>query len=109
MLLRDLISRKKILFDLKKNIPDKLLNHDVCGISANSKDIRNNYIFVAIKGQNFDGSDFIHEAKKMVPFLLFQTNPKMKMLYLLTKYQLDSYILSYLLLFMKSNRKKSLE
>ena len=76
MLLRDLISRKKILFDLKKNIPDKLLNHDVCGISANSKDIRNNYIFVAIKGQNFDGSDFIHEAKKNGAFLVVSNKSK---------------------------------
>ena len=70
MLLKDLISRKKIIFDLLKNIPEKLLNNDVCGISVNSKDIKNNFIFVAIKGQNFDGSDFILEAKKNGAFLV---------------------------------------
>ena len=70
MLLIDLISRKKILFDLLKNIPKKLLNHKVSGISINSKDIKNDYIFVAVKGQKFDGSDFILEAKKNGAFLV---------------------------------------
>ena len=52
MLLRNLISRKKILLNLFKNIPDKLLNHNVNGISGNSKKIKKDYIFVAIKGEN---------------------------------------------------------
>ena len=70
MLLKDLISRKKILFDLLKDIPEKLLNNNVSGISVNSKDVKNNFIFVAIKGQKFDGSDFIFEAKKNGAFLI---------------------------------------
>ena len=70
MLLKDLISRKKILFDLLKDIPEKLLNNNVSGISVNSKDVKNNFIFVAIKGQKFDGSDFIFEAKKNGAFLV---------------------------------------
>ena len=70
MLLKDLISKKRMLYDLFKNIPENILNHDVCGISANSKEIKNNYIFVAIKGQKFDGSDFIFEARKNGAFLI---------------------------------------
>ena len=75
MLLKDLISRKKNLFDLFKNIPQKLLYHNVCGVSANSKEIKNNYIFVAIKGQKFDGSDFILEARKNGAFLIISDKP----------------------------------
>ncbi len=73
MLLRDLISRKKNLLNLLKNIPEKFLNHNVSGISANSKDIKNDYIFVAIKGQKFDGSDFVLEAKKNGAFLVISS------------------------------------
>ena len=49
MLLKDLISKNKILLDLLKNVPDKILNHNINGISGNSKNIKNNYIYVAIK------------------------------------------------------------
>ena len=42
MLLKDLISRKKILFDLLKDIPEKLLNNNVSGISVNSKEVKKN-------------------------------------------------------------------
>ncbi len=69
MLLKDLISKKKILLDLLKNLPDKLLNHHVSGISGNSKNIKKNYIFVAIKGNKLDGSNFILEAKQNGAFL----------------------------------------
>ena len=70
MLLKDLISRKNILFNLLNNIPDKLLNHNVNGISRDSKKIKKDYIFVAIKGSKFDGSDFIPEAKRNGAFLV---------------------------------------
>ena len=40
MILKDLISKNKILSDLFKNIPDKILNHNVNGISGNSKNIK---------------------------------------------------------------------
>ena len=40
MLLKDLISKNKILLDLLKNIPNKLLNHNINGISGNSKNIQ---------------------------------------------------------------------
>ena len=70
MLLKDLISKNKILFDLLKNVPDKLLNHNINGISGNSKNIKNDYIFVAIKGFQINGSDFINEAKENGAFLI---------------------------------------
>ena len=70
MILKDLISKNKILSDLFKNIPDKTLNHIVNGISGNSKNIKNDYIFVAIKGAQFDGSDFITEARQNGAFLI---------------------------------------
>ncbi len=70
MLLIDLISRKKLLLNLLKDIPDELLNHKVNGISADSKKIKDGYIFVAIKGEKFDGSDFIPEAKQNGAFLI---------------------------------------
>ena len=70
MLLKDLISKNKILFNLLKNVPDKILNHNVNGISGNSKNIKNDYIFVAIKGLQFDGADFINEARQNGAFLI---------------------------------------
>ncbi len=70
MLLKDLISKNKILFDLLKNIPEKILNHNVNGISGNSKNVRDDYVFVAIKGIQFNGSDFINEAKENGAFLI---------------------------------------
>ena len=74
MLLRDLISRKKVLSDLLKEIPNSLLNHNVNGISADSKKIKKDFIFVAIKGEKFDGSDFILEAKENGAFLIIENN-----------------------------------
>ena len=70
MILKDLISKNKILSDLFKNIPEKTLNNNVNGISGNSKNIKNDYIFVAIKGAHFDGSDFIDEARQNGAFLI---------------------------------------
>ena len=49
MLLKDLISKNKILLDLLKNVPDKILNHNVNGISGNSKNIKNDYILLLLK------------------------------------------------------------
>ena len=70
MLLKDLISKNKILLDLLKNVSDEILNHNVRGISGNSKNIENDFIFVAIKGTHFDGSDFINEARQNGAFLI---------------------------------------
>ena len=70
MLLKDLISKNKILLNLLKNVSEKILNHNVNGISGNSKNIKNDYVFVAIKGIHFNGSDFINEARQNGAFLI---------------------------------------
>ena len=46
------------------------LLHEVKGISSNSKEIKKDYIFVAIKGEKFDGADFITEAENNGAFLI---------------------------------------
>lgn len=70
MLLKDIISKNKILSDLLNNASDKILNHNVNGISGNSKNVKNDYIFIAIKGAQFNGSDFIDEARQNGAFLV---------------------------------------
>ena len=64
MQLKDLISKNEDFKNVFKSIDIGLLNSIVCGISSNSKNISKDYIFVAIKGENFDGSNYIEEAKK---------------------------------------------
>ena len=39
-------------------------NVNIKGISTNSTEMRNNYIFGAIKGKNFNGENFMREYKK---------------------------------------------
>ena len=78
MLLRNLISKNKYLKRLIKNIPEDLLNHNVKGISENSKTVKEDYIFVAIEGKNFDGADYIGEAKKNGAFLVIANKSKNK-------------------------------
>ena len=62
MLLKEIISNNSILkkeLNLKNN---NFLDLEVLGITANSKKVHQGYIFVAIKGINFDGNRFINEA-----------------------------------------------
>ncbi|MFL2830914.1 MAG: Mur ligase domain-containing protein [Candidatus Puniceispirillales bacterium] len=70
MLLKDLIAKNKITENLSKELDQKTLLHDVKGISSNSKEIKKDYIFVAIKGEKFDGADFITEAENNGAFLI---------------------------------------
>ena len=37
---------------------------DIKGITCNSKEVKKDYLFIAIKGNNVDGNDFIEEAMK---------------------------------------------
>ena len=69
MLLKDLIANNKITENLFKELNQKTLLNDVKGISSNSKEIKKDYIFVAIKGEKFDGADFITEAENNGAFL----------------------------------------
>ena len=60
MLLKDLIANNKITENLFKQLNQKTLLHDVKGISSNSKEIKKDYIFVAIKGEKFDGAEVVY-------------------------------------------------
>ena len=53
-----------LLKNLIKNIPKDKKNIFIAGISRNSKEVRKNYIFFAIKGNKFNGEKFIKEAIK---------------------------------------------
>ena len=39
-------------------------NQEIRGISINSREIRNNYIFGAIRGSNYNGEEFIKDLLK---------------------------------------------
>ena len=60
MLLSDLLKNTQE----KKQLNFKKFNPLIKGLSSNSKDIKKGFVFVAIKGKNFDGHKFIDEAKK---------------------------------------------
>ena len=62
--LQNLISKDKTLKSIFKDINSVKMDCLIKGVSSNSKEIKKNYIFVALKGQKYDGSDFITEAKK---------------------------------------------
>ncbi len=47
---------------LDTNNCPKLCDFEVKGISCNSKTVKDNFIFVAIKGVKADGNNFIQEA-----------------------------------------------
>ena len=51
-----------LLKNLIKNIPKSKQDILVSGLSTNSKQIKKNYIFFAIKGNKFNGENFIKEA-----------------------------------------------
>ncbi|MBL6786010.1 MAG: UDP-N-acetylmuramoyl-L-alanyl-D-glutamate--2,6-diaminopimelate ligase [Candidatus Pelagibacter bacterium] len=53
-----------LLKKLIKNIPKNKRNIAVSGISTNSKEVRKNFIFFAIKGKKLNGEKFIKEAIK---------------------------------------------
>ncbi len=43
-------------------VDSHLLNTEVLGVESDSRQIRSGFIFVCLKGENFDGNDFINEA-----------------------------------------------
>ena len=51
-----------LLKNLIKNIPENKKDFFISGISTNSKEIKKNYIFFAIKGNKTNGEKFIPEA-----------------------------------------------
>ena len=53
-----------LLKNLIKDIPIKNKKINVKGLAINSKKIKKNYIFFAIKGLKFNGEKYIAEAVK---------------------------------------------
>lgn len=57
--------------------PDTKLNFNVEGITANSKKVRKNFIFVCIKGQKNNGYKFINEALELGACLIISNHHKL--------------------------------
>ncbi|MBW4681511.1 MAG: UDP-N-acetylmuramoyl-tripeptide--D-alanyl-D-alanine ligase [Microcoleus vaginatus WJT46-NPBG5] len=51
-----------ILHATPANIPDKLLKTPVTGITTDTRSIKTDEVFVALRGENFDGHDFVSQA-----------------------------------------------
>ena len=51
-----------LLKNLIKKISKEKKNINILGLSTNSKEVKKNFIFFAIKGNKFNGEKFIHEA-----------------------------------------------
>ena len=50
--------------------PQLKLNFDIRGITCHSKKVRQQFIFVAIKGKHFNGQKFIKEALENGAYLI---------------------------------------
>ncbi len=85
MLLKDLITKNKLTESLFKDLNEGILGHQVKGISSNSKEVRKDYIFVAIKGEKFDGTAFITEAEEHGAFLIIAEEFCKKNIFLVKK------------------------
>lgn len=53
---------EKLIKGLEILETNKTDNFDITGISFDSRDVKEGYVFVAIKGFNFDGHDYIEKA-----------------------------------------------
>ena len=53
-----------LLKDYLPNLNKKFKNLSFSGLAFNSKDVKKNYIFIAIKGDKFDGNNYINDAVK---------------------------------------------
>ena len=51
-----------LLKNLIKNPPSDIRKLDIKGLALNSKDVKKNYIFFAIKGNNYNGEKYINHA-----------------------------------------------
>ena len=63
MRLNKILSKCSISYSI--NSSNKINNFNVKGISSHSKEIKDNFIFCAIKGAKYDGEDFIPELYKL--------------------------------------------
>ena len=53
-----------LLKDYLPNINKKFKNLNFSGLAFNSKEVKKNYIFIAIKGDRLDGNNYINDAIK---------------------------------------------
>ncbi len=60
----DLINRNFCLKKIFSNVESKFLKKRISGITNNSLNVKNNFLFLAIKGSSRDGNDYIDQAKK---------------------------------------------
>ena len=68
-----------LLKKLIKNISKKYKNLNIKGLALNSKDIKNNFIFFAIKGNKLNGENYIKEAiKKGAKVVVCSSNCKFR-------------------------------
>ena len=68
-----------LLKNLIKSISKDKKNIFISGITSNSKEVKKNYIFFAIKGNKHNGEKFIYDAIKKGASVLFALkNAKLK-------------------------------
>ncbi len=56
---------------MKLRLKTLLAEHEAKGVAFNSKNIKPNYAFFAIKGKNFNGNDYINDALAMGASMVF--------------------------------------
>mgnify|MGYP005717601919 CR=1 FL=1 len=54
------------------------IDRPINGISIDSRNIKKNDLFIAIKGENFDGNDFVDEALSKVSNIIIADNKRYK-------------------------------
>ena len=68
-----------LLKNLIKNISKDKEKYNISGLSTNSKEVKKNYIFFAIKGNKLNGEKFIKEAiNKGASVIICSKNVKLK-------------------------------
>lgn len=83
-------SLKKVLGKVKYNISGPR-NVFIRGITQDSREVKKDYLFVAIKGQIFDGHDFIEEAiEKGAKVIVGEKRPKVKWLNSISYIKVDN-------------------
>ena len=52
------------LGEIFENLDEKIKNDDIRGIAFDVNEVKDGYMFFALRGKNFDGHDFVFEAKE---------------------------------------------
>ncbi len=63
-----------LLKNLIKNLPQNLKKLPIKGLALNSKDVKKGFIFFAIKGNKFNGENYIHKAIKNGAIIIICSN-----------------------------------